>query len=285
MMQTDRTPFIAPIGVGAGHVLLVFGLLNWFGYPLDWFVDTAVLQLIALIFGLFLIAFIPVLLFTCTRLVVPLGMGIAGFGIALVSGLTTPHPEFATLGDDLLTMGPFYVGAYANGWYVWLLAYGLGGVWEYAVRTSVDGLGDPLEFSGWHVSLGGPRSVLFGCMVGLVHATVIIILGIEHEGVLPSGWVLGWGLLGMLLLGSIPMLFLIRYQLISPLVGLVTILLMTGVETLSTTSGTPVSSYLLFWPVYFVLILLLVVGEYVLRWSHQKLAIIDKQSGQATNRR
>lgn len=271
MTRTDRATFIAPIGIGIGHVVLVLGLLKWLGYPLDWFVSTAILQLISLILGLFLVAFIPVLVFARTRLVVPLGMGIAGFGIAIVAGLTTPHPEFATLGEDVLIVGPSYIGVYANGWYVWLLAYGLGGVCEYVIRTSIDGLADPLEFSGWHVPLDRQRGILFGCVTGLAHTVVVIILGIGGEGTLLSGWLLGWGLLGVLLLGSIPMLFLIQYQLISPLAGLVTIQLMTGVETLLTTSGTPVSSYLLFWPVYFVLMLLLVVGEYVLRWGHRKI--------------
>lgn len=271
MIQEERATLIAPIGIGAGHVIFILGLLRWLGYPLDWLTGTTILQLISLILGLFLVAFIPVLLFARTQLVVPLGMAIVGFGIAIVAGLMTPRPEFATLGENVLVMGPTYVGAYANGWYVWLLAYGLGGVCEYVVRSSINGFVDPPEFSSWYVPLDRQRSILVGCVIGLAHTVVSITLGIEGEGMLLSGWLLGWGLLGVLLLGSIPILFLIQYQLISPVAGLITIQLAIGIEILITTSGTPVSSYMLFWPVYLTLMLLFVIGEYVLRRGYQKV--------------
>lgn len=270
-MRTGRETVVVPSGIGVGHVLLVLGLLLWSGYPLDWFVGTALLQFLTQILGLFLLAFIPVLVFAQLRLGVPLGLSLIGFGIATVAGLMTPHPEFAPFGEDLLTVGRFYVGAYANGWYVWLLAYGLSGACEYVVRTTVDGLDEPLVFSRWQQPLDRLRSVPLWAVAGVAHTVVIIALGIGHEAALHSGLLLGWGLLGVFLLGSIPMLFLIRSQLISPLAGLVTIQLIIGVETLLATSATPVSSYMLFWPVYFLLLLLLVVGEYVVRWGHRDI--------------
>lgn len=273
MTQGYRATFITPIGIGIAHVILVFGFLRWIGYPLNSLTDTAVLQFLSLIIGLFLVAFVPVLVFARVRLVVPLVMGTIGFAIAIIAGLTTPHPEFAILGEDVLIVGTSYVNIYANGWYVWLLAYGLCGVCEYFIRTSADSPVGPLGFSSWGVPLNRKQSVLFGCVVGLAHTVVIVSLGIGRSGALLSGWLLGWGLFGIFLLGSIPILFLSRYQLISPLAGLVTIQLTIGVETLATISGTPVSSYMLFWPVYLALMLLLVVGEYVLRWGYRKVAV------------
>lgn len=282
-MRESRATFIGPIGIGIGHVVLVFGLLNWLGYPLDSFAGHTHLQFSSLVIGSFLVAFLPVLVFARTRLVVPLGMGTVGLGIAIVAGLSTPHPEFVALGEDLLIVGTSYVGAYANGWYVWLLAYGLGGVCEYAVRTSVENLGDTLKLSARHVRLAGERSMLFGCVVGLAHTVVITILGIRHDGALLSDGLLGWGLFGMFLLGLLPMLFLIRHQLISPLAGLVAIQLVIGIETLTITNGTPVSGYMLFWPVYLLLMLLLVISEYALRWSHRKITVF-RHTIQSTNR-
>lgn len=269
MTLADRATVFGPIGVGVGHVTLVLGMLSRLGYPLDSFAGAAPLQLTSLIGGMFLVAFGPVLLFARTRLVVPLGMGVVGFGVAIVVGFTTPIPAFATLGEHVLVVGSSPVGAYANGWYVWLLAYGLGGGCEYVVRTSVDGLVDPKVFSSGHLPLDRQRSVLFGCVVGFAHTVVIVALGIGHERALLSGWLLGWGLLGTMLLGTMPTLYLLRYRLLSPFVGFVSIILAVGVETLTTTGGTPINSYLLFWPVYLVLLLVLAIGEYALRWGHR----------------
>lgn len=273
MTEGNRATFITPIGIGIGHVMLMLGLLNWTGYPLDSVANTPVLRLVFLITRLFLVAFVPVLVFVRVRLIVPLIMGTIGFAIAIAASLATPYPEFVMLSEDVLIVGTSYVNVYASGWYVWLLAYGLGGVGEYFVRISADDRVGRLEFSSWHVPLDQNWRILFGCVVGLAHTIVIITLGIGREGALLSGWLFGWGIFGIFLLGFIPILFLIQYQLISPLTGLVTFQLTTGVETLVTSSGTPVSSYMLFWPVYFALMLLLVVGEYALRWDHRKVTI------------
>lgn len=268
MIRNNREMFLAPSGVGVGHVILVLGVLTWLGYPLVSFAATAIYQFGFLLVGLFLVAFVPVLLFTHTGLVVPLGMGTVGLSIAMITGLTTPHSEFTTLGENILVVDPSDMAAYANGWYIWLLAYVLGGVGEYVVRMAVDGFPEPQRFSGWHVQIDLRQCVLIGWVIGFAQTVVIITLGIRHEGTLLSGWLLGWGLLGTILLGAMPTLFLIRYQLISPFVGLITIILVIGAEGLTIASGTPVSSYLLFWPVYFVLMLLLATGEYALRWGY-----------------
>lgn len=272
-MRGNRATVIGPIGVGIGHVILVLGVLHWLGYPLYSFAGTAILQHTALIGGLFLVAFVPVLLFTRTQLVVPLGMGAVGFGIAIIAGLVTPSPAFATLGEHVLVVGPTYLGSYANGWYVWLLAYGLSGVCEHAIRTRGDRGIDTQALSDWNFPLDRRQSVLFGCAVGLVHTAVFFALGLEQAGELPSGWVLGWGVLGTMLLGLIPILLLGRSQLIAPVAGLVAIVLATGIETVMTTDGTPVSSYLLFWPVYAVLLALLALGESMLRWGRRKMMV------------
>ncbi|WP_231188884.1 hypothetical protein [Haladaptatus sp. DYF46] len=271
MTRDNRAMLLVPIGSGAGHVLLVLGVLTWLGYPFKSFATTAIYQFSFLLVGLFLVAFVPVLLFTRGRLVVPLGMSIVGLSIALIAGLTPPYPEFATLGENVLVVGPSDMAAYANGWYIWLLAYLLGGIVEYAVRMTVDSIPNPQQFSSWHVQIDRRRSVLIGCLIGFAQTVVIITLGISHEGALLSGWLLGWGLLGMVLLGMIPTLFLLRYQMISPFVGLITIILVIGVGSLTMVGGTPASSYLLFWPVYFVLMLLLAIGEYALRWGHHTM--------------
>lgn len=273
MTQEDRSRFAGPIAAGAGHVILVFGLLSWFDYPLALFDGTAILQILVLIVGLFLLTFVPVLLFIRARLIVPIGIVPIGFGIAIVAEFTTPAPDFAALNNHVLVIGPTYLGTYANGWYVWLLAYGLGGLCEHAVRTHLNSIIDTQVLSGWHLQFDRRWSVLLGCAVGLVHAAVFITLGIERGGELLSGWLLGWGILGVTLLGSIPVLLLIRHQLIIPSVGLVAIVLTTGIEALTMTDGTPVSSYMLFWPVYFVLILLLAIGEWVLRLSYRRVMI------------
>ncbi|WP_164974669.1 hypothetical protein [Halegenticoccus tardaugens] len=271
MTRGDLATFITPIGIGIGHVMFVFGLMNWIGYPFYLFSGTRVLQIIFLILGLFLVAFVPVLIFARVRLVVPLVMGTIGFGIAIVAELTTPHPEFATLGEDVLIVGTSYIAVYTSGWYVWLLAYGLSGVCEYFIRISADGRVGSVEFSSRHVPFNRKQNVLLGCVVGLAHTAVIVCLGIGREGTLLSGWLLGWGVPGLLLLGSMSMLFLIRYQVISPLAELVSVQLLVGVEALATISGTPVSSYLLFWPVYLALMLLLVMGEHALRLGYRKV--------------
>lgn len=172
------------------------------------------------------------LLFVRTRLIVPLGLGVVGVGIAIAVGLTTPHPEFTTLGTQVLVVGSPFVGAYAEGWYVWLLAYGLGGLCEYVVRTSVDERAGSQVLGDWPIQFAQHQRVLFGGGVGLTHVIVFITLGLEH-GELLSGWLLGWGLFGVFLLGVMSALFLVRYQLIAPLGGFVIILLMTGVEALT----------------------------------------------------
>lgn len=266
MTMNERFDTLAPIAVGIGHVVVVLGVMGLFGYPITAFNDgTGLLEVSSQVIGLFLLAFIPALLLRRVRLIIPISLVSFGFGGAILAEFLTPGPEFGALDGHTLTVGSSYLGMYADGWYVWLFACLLGGLCEYGIRWVIDGTSDPPIFRGINLPFGWRHSVLCGGVVGILHAAIFVALGIEREGMILSGLLLGWALGGAVLLGGVVTLLLVRYQLLTPLVVFVFIVIATGIEASSTAVGTPVSSYLLFWPVYVIATLIVAVGEYVFR--------------------
>lgn len=260
-------PTRAAVVVGAAHALVVFGAMLAVGYPLL-AIDSlqAALEPGDLFVGLFLVGALAAFVARRWRLVSPvLAIGLGAL-LAVIAAVTTPGPEFATLESHTLVEGPTYLEWYADGRFVWLLAGVLAGAVEYVVRTSTPRLADPRAPTRV-LPLSWRPSLLAGLGVGVAHA--VVVLGLAYrtggEGVL-SGFLLGWGALGLVCLGAVPAIALVRYRLVVPMAILTVTVLAVGVDAVSATLWTPAESYALFWPVYALFLVFSAVVEALVRF-------------------
>lgn len=273
-MGTDRFETMLPTGAGVVHLVLVFGLMGLLDYPFWPITDvTAAFEIFHRVVGVFLLAFVPVWLLTHVRLVVPAALVQLGLMVTIIAEFTTSGPTFASLDGHVLVVGSTVFGVYTTGWYVWLLTAAVAGSCEYVFRTRVDSLIGPPEFHDVKLPLDRRRSLVVGVLLGMAHATTFVTLGIEREGVMLEGVLFGWIFVGGILLGLVPMYLLVRHWLVGSAIGFMIIVFVTGVEILTTTVGTPATSYQLFWPAYIVVFLIIGVSEHTVRFVIRKAAL------------
>lgn len=263
-----RVASIASFAIGISHLVIVVGLMEILGYPVIALGDTAsLIGIVPRIAELFFLGFIPAVLLIRFRLVVPITLVSLGLCVAILAELLTPGPTVAVMDEHVLAVGFPVLRAYVEGWYIWLFGYLLGGLCEYSVRWPFDGTAGspPLSDLEFQFPLSRRGALGFGFVVGVLHAAVIFVFGFEHEGVVASGLLLGWGVGGAVILGATATVLLARHRLVVPVVAFAFVVIVTGIEAVMATVGTPVGSYQLFWPVYVVVFLMIGLCEYVVR--------------------
>lgn len=273
MTTENRLMYTVSLIAATAHLVIVHSLMVVLGYPSGLFYDTVNLfETSHRIIGVLLLVGVPVALLVWVRLIVPTMLVSIGFICVIISELGPTSPEFVQLGDHILIDGTAYIGMYATGWSVWLLAAILGGLCEFVVRTRRSwSLGSPVD-TGPDMPLNRSNAALLGVIFGVLHTVVFAVLAIERERMLQMESVLIWGLIGGVALGGISVFLAVRILLLGPLIVFGLIVVATGVEALSTIVGIPVSSYFLYWPVYFGIIMLIALVEYLGRVTTQKVA-------------
>lgn len=235
----DRRALAVALLVGAAHAAGVAALVASLDYPVDSLAGAPGGTAGALL-GLAALLGVPTFLLVRYRLAVPLGVAAVGAGWPVYRELTTPAPEFSTLGGYTVVHGTRYLDGYVDAWYVWLFAYLLVGLAEHVVRTDLDRLPDPVRDGRLdRLFRGDARSARrMALAVGAGHAAVFLWLAADWgyfapNGYLPSPWyaglaVLAWTVLGLALVGGVPAFLLVRVRLVLPTVGLAWLVRQTG---------------------------------------------------------
>lgn len=279
MTTKNRLLYAAPLIAATAHLIIVHSMVVILGYPSGLFYDTVGLfETSHRTIGVLLLVGVPVALLVWVRLIVPTTLVSIGFIYVIIAELGLASPDIVQLGDHILIDGTAYVGMYATGWYVWLLAAILGGLCEFVVRTRRSwSLGSPVN-NGPDMPLNRSNAALLGVVFGVLHTVVFAVLAIEREGMLQMEPVLLWGLIGGVVLGGISVYLSVRMLLLGPLIAFGLIVVATGVEALSTIVGLPVSSYLLYWPVYLGIVLLVALIEYICQVTTHKVATYRRET-------
>jgi hypothetical protein len=266
--------------VGVVHAAVIAGIVARLDYPVKTFeyvpggVPGATVGLVAVVA-------IPVFIVLRYRIVLPILAAIAGAVWPVYQEFTTPPPEFSTLGGYTIIHGTRYVDAYVNGWYVWLLAYLLVGLAEYVVRSDHEWLPSPARterLEQWtrrdHLA-----ALRLATVVAVAHVAVFLLLAADSgyfapDGFLPSPWyvglgVLAWTVLGLLVVGGLPMYLLVRTRLVAPIVVFAWLVRETGWAQNIPLPDDSLPVYFIGW--FFFAGVLLVVGsvEYALRLAGQ----------------
>lgn len=176
-------PLAIALGITTGglNLAVILVLYRQYGYPLP---DGV--ALVGFAATLFVLGFIPGFVSGHTRLVVP----IVGF-LVLLTGVataevTTPAPEWDTLGEYTVVVGDLYVSRWANDLQIWVALLLAGGVAEFALRDGY-GLGaerlrnlPTVPLSGYVVAwLAGGFGALFGATI-TVHT---VRIGVSPTGI------------------------------------------------------------------------------------------------------
>lgn len=238
-MSRDRRALVLALVVGGIHALAVTAVVRWLDYPVDALVHAPGGTVGALL-GLSALLAVPTFVALRHRLVTPLLAGVFGTGWAVLREFATSRPEFSETGGYTIIVGPRYVDAYVDAWYVWLLAYLLLGAAEYVVRVDLDRLPSPTgdERLDWLRIRDRGTALRVAAVVGVVHTVVFLLLAADSGyfvpgGFLPSPWyvglgVLAWTLIGLVAIGGVVGFLLGRWGLVAPAVGLAWLVRETG---------------------------------------------------------
>lgn len=226
--QRSRVLLVALL-VGVVHTAVVVGVVARLDYPVQTFASLPGGVAGAAV-GLVAVVAVPAFVLLRYRVVLPGVAAIVGVAWPISREVTTPAPEFSTLGGYTVVDGTRYVDAYVNGWYVWLLAFVLLGLTEYVVRSDHEWLPSPARstrLDQW-VRREHQPALRLAAVVGVAHAAAFLLLasnsGYVRGGFLPSPWYVGlgvavWTLLGLLLVGGLPVYLLGRTRLVAPSVA------------------------------------------------------------------
>lgn len=238
-MSRDRRALVLALVVGVAHALAVAALVRWLNYPIEALAHApggtggALLGLVALLA-------VPTFVAVRYRLVTPLLAGVLGIGWAVLREFSTSRPVFSETGGYTIIVGPRYVDAYVDAWYVWLLAYLLLGAAEHVVRVDLDRLPSPSgdERLDWLRRRDRGTALRVAAVVGVVHTVVFLLLAADagyftSGGFLPSPWYVGlgvlvWTVLGLGAIGGVVGFLLGRWGLVAPVVGLAWLVWQTG---------------------------------------------------------
>lgn len=274
-----REPILALL-IGGIHAAAIAGVVARLDYPVKTFeyvpggVPGAAIGLVAVVA-------VPAFVVLRYRLVLPIVAAVAGVVWPVYQELTTPAPEFSTLGGYTIIDGTRYVDAYVNGWYVWLLAYLLVGLAEYVVRSDHEWLSSPVRterLEQW-VRRAHLPAIRLATVVAVAHVAVFLLLASDSgyfapDGFLPSPWyvglgVLAWTVLGLLAVGGLPTYLLVRTRLVAPTVVFAWLVRETGWVQNIPLPDDSLPVYFIGW-FFFAGILLAVGGvEYGLRLAGQ----------------
>lgn len=226
--RDGRRALALAVAVGLVHAAGIAALVARLDYPVDALAMApggrggAVIGLVALLA-------VPAFVVVRHRLLFPLATVLLIGGWSVGRELTTPPPEFSTLGGHTVVHGARYVDGYVDAWYVWLFAALLLGLAEYVARMDHDRLPTPGRSAWLGRLLDGDGRLAF-VTVGVAHGAVFLGLAADWGyftpgGFLPAPWyvglaVLGWTVLGLLAIGGVPALLLARWRLVTPTVGL-----------------------------------------------------------------
>lgn len=285
-MNTQRdsqrsTALLGALFVGVVHTAVVGGVVARLDYPVQTF-ESLPGGVAGAAVGLVTVVAVPVFVLLRYRVVLPALAATVGVAWPIYRAVTTPAPEFSTLGGYTIVDGTRYVDAYANGWYVWLLASVLLGLTEYVVRRDHEWLPSPARSTRLDQWLRREQvsARRLAAVVGVAHAAVFLLLagnsGYVRGGFLPSPWYVGlgvavWTLLGLLLVGGLPVYLLVRTRLVAPSVVFAWLVSAVGWAQLTPRPDDSLPVYFIGW-VFFAGVLFVVGGvEYGLRrvgrWS------------------
>ncbi|WP_433275108.1 hypothetical protein ACQPZA_27720 [Pseudonocardia xinjiangensis] len=242
--RATSSTVVLSVAAGAAHLLVVDGLLLGLGHaPVG--LSTGA--------GLALLGALPAGLRARWQLRLPGAVLVAGLVAALVVELVVPGPTVAVLGPDRLTTGVAVLANYATAWPLLLALVLLAAVaeWPGAVGTRPS----RLRAVGAAVA-AGPAGT------GLVLLAVVV-----------RGWIPGpavprvWGAAGLVVLGTLAVLLLLRTRLRAPALVLTGVLAVAVVASWITEPGAghPASGLLLSGFVHLMLAVLLTVGELAVR--------------------
>lgn len=255
-MSRDRRAAAVALIVGMVHAIAIAALVRWLDYPLDALAN-APGGLVGAFLGLTLLLAVPTFVAVRHGLVTPLVAAVLGTGWPIFLEFATPRPEFSETGGYTIVIGPRYVDAYVDAWYIWLLAYLLLAAAEYVVRVDVDRLPSPRadDRLDWLRRRDRRAALRAAGVLGVVHAAVFLLLAADSGyfvpgGFLPSPWyvglgVLAWTVVGLVAIGGMAGFLLGRWRLLAPTVGLAWLVRETG-----WTQGLPLPDDAL--PVYFL---------------------------------
>lgn len=235
----DRRAAAVALGVGAAHAVGVAAVVRWLDYPIDALASAPGGTVGALV-GLTLLLALPTFLAVRLRLVTPLLAAALEAAWAVLRELATAGPEFSELGGYTIVIGPRYVDAYVEGWYVWLLAFLLVGTVEYVLRVDLERLPSPRvdDRLEWLLRRDREAGLRVAAVLGVGHAAVFLLLAAASGyfvpgGFLPAPWyvglgVLAWSVVGLLAIGGVAGFGLGRWGLVAPTVALAWLVRETG---------------------------------------------------------
>lgn len=238
-MSGDRRAATVALVVGAAHAAAVAALVRWLGYPLD-ALEHAPGGPVGALLGLTLLLALPAFVAVRHGVVTPLIATVLETAWAVSREFATAGPEFTETGGYTVVIGPRYVDAYVDAWYVWLLAYLLLGAAEHVVRVDFDRLPSPRddERLDWFHRRDRRSALRVAGVFGVVHAAVFLVLAADSGyfvpgGFLPSPWyvglgVLAWTVVGLVATGGVAGFLLGRWGLVAPTVGLAWLVRETG---------------------------------------------------------
>jgi hypothetical protein len=278
--QRSRVLLVALL-VGVVHTAVVVGVVARLDYPVQTF-EYLPGGVAGAAVGLVAVVAVPVFVLLRYRVVLPGLAAIVGVAWPIYREFTTPAPEFSMLGGYTVVDGTRYVDAYVNGWYVWLFVFILLGLTEYVVRSDHEWLPPPARstrLDQWARRKQLP-ALRLAAVVAVAHAATFLLLasnsGYVRGGFLPSPWYVGlgvavWTLLGLLLVGGLPVYLLGRTRLVAPSVAFAWLVSAVGWAQLTPRPDDSLPVYFIGW-LFFAGVLLVVGGaEYGLRrvgqWS------------------
>lgn len=278
--RADSRAMAVALVIGVVHAAAVAALVRWLDYPLD-ALEHAPGGPVGALLGLTLLLAIPTFVAVRHGLVTPLLAAVLEAAWAVGREFATAGPEFSELGGYTIVIGPRYVDAYVETWYVWLLAFLLLGLVEYVVRVEFDRLPSPRVDVRLEWLLGRDREagLRVAAVLGVAHAAVFLLLAAESGyfvpgGFLPSPWyvglgVLAWSVVGLVAIGGVAGFLLGRWGLVAPTVALAWLVRETGWIQQLPLPDDALPVYFLGW--FFFAGVLMVVGgvEYALRRGWQ----------------
>jgi hypothetical protein len=227
MVSRERLHLALAALVGLGHAVAVVAVVTRLDYPVDTLgnVPGGVVGAVA---GLVAVAAVPTWMLLRYRLVLPALAAVAGVAWPIYRSMTSPPPEFSTLGGHTVVHGPRFVDAYVDAWYVWTFAYLLVGLAEAVARLDSEWLpsvrrADALD----RLRARDAGSALrVAAVVGVVNVAVFLLLAADWGyfapgAFLPSPWYVGlavlvWTVCGLLAVGGVTAYLLVRWRLLTP---------------------------------------------------------------------
>ena len=276
-MPSTRRRIVVSLLVGVAHATLVLTVALHLGYD----VAPSAYSPLGVGWrygGLVVVAAVPAWLALRARLLSPLFALLLTTGYVLWMELTPPGPTFRDVAELERLAEPTGITVVENGLYivrymvnasVWTVGFLFVGLVEYVVRHTWTRLPSVPESIPW-LSTPAPRrrAIAIASSGGLLHAAVMVWYA-SRLGVTMSGgfeWLLYlFGAVGMWVLATIPLYFLVRHRLVAP-ATLLTLFVLIDVHAAFTASvEDPHALYFGGWVLYLGILLVVAGIEYGLR--------------------